>query len=295
MKKIASIKYYFKAMRVHHYLKNFLVFAPLLFSGLVFEWQKFQSDVFGFFSFCFISSAIYIINDINDIDKDKMHPTKKNRPIASGKISKLNAWIFAIILILLSALLNFFTFNLNSTLLLLLYLLLNLAYSNGLKNIPLVDIAILVSGFLIRVMYGAIVSEIEISNWLYLTVIAMGLYLSLGKRRNELKQSEDIGNTRKVLRFYSENFLDKNMYMCLALANVFYALWSVDEKTLITHNGNYLIWTVPIVLFITMKYSLNVEGDSDGDPVEVLVHDKALLVLSVLYFIAMFLILYLQK
>ena len=172
------------------------------------------------------------------------------------------------------------------------YLLLNLAYSFGLKNIPIVDITILVAGFLIRVLYGAFVTEITISNWLYLTVIALSFYFALGKRRNELKHISD-GETRQVLKAYPTNFLDKNMGMCLTLANVFYALWSMDEKTKSFYNNDYLIFTVPIVLLITMKYSLDIEGESDGDPVEVLLHDKVLLALCVLYLAVMFMILYL--
>ena len=154
------------------------------------------------------------------------------------------------------------------------------------------DVTILVAGFLIRILYGALVTEITISNWLYLTVIAVAFYFALGKRRNELKHLGD-GETRQVLKAYPINFLDKNMGMCLTLANVFYALWSMDEKTMSFYNNEYLIFTVPIVLLITMKYSLDIEGESDGDPVEVLLHDKVLLALCVIYLAIMFMILYL--
>lgn len=145
---------------------------------------------------------------------------------------------------------------------------------------------------MIRILYGAFVTEITISNWLYLTVIALSFYFALGKRRNELKHIS-AGETRQVLKAYPINFLDKNMGMCLTLANVFYALWSMDEKTKSFYNNDYLIFTVPIVLLITMKYSLDIEGESDGDPVEVLLHDKVLLALCVLYLAVMFMILYL--
>ena len=187
---------------------------------------------------------------------------------------------------------NCITFHIVSTSLLALYLVLNLAYSFGLKNIPIVDITILVSGFLIRILYGAVITQITISNWLYLTVIAISFYFALGKRRNELKHISS-GETRQVLKAYPVSFLDKSMSMCLTLANTFYALWSMDEKTIATYNSKYLIFTVPIVLLITMKYSMAVEGESDGDPVEVLLHDKILLTLCVLYLAVMFMILYL--
>ncbi len=286
------MKPYLKLMRVHHYIKNCLVFAALACSGQLFNPQKLTSGVLAFIAFCMISSVVYIINDIRDKEKDRKHPTKCTRPIAAGTVSVRNAWILAIVLFAIAMLCNYLTFQLTSTLLLALYLILNLAYSFGLKNVPIVDVSILVAGFLIRIMYGAFVTEIAISNWLYLTVIALSFYFALGKRRNELKQIGD-GETRKVLKAYPINFLDKNMGMCLTLANVFYALWSMDEKTMSFYNNSYLIFTVPIVLLITMKYSLDVEGESDGDPVEVLLHDKALIALCVVYLAAMFAILYL--
>lgn len=286
------MKHYLKLMRVHHYIKNLLVFAALACSGQLFHLEKLAAGIAGFLAFSMVSSVVYIINDIRDVEKDRKHPTKCKRPIAAGTISTSRAWGLAIVLLLIAVVCNWRVFHVTSTLLLALYLVLNLAYSFGLKNVPIVDVTILVAGFLIRILYGAFVTEITISNWLYLTVIALAFYFALGKRRNELKQIGD-GETRQVLRAYPFNFLDKNMGMCLTLANVFYALWSMDEKTMSFYNNAYLIFTVPIVLLITMKYSLDIEGESDGDPVEVLLHDKVLLTLCVLYLAVMFVILYL--
>ena len=279
-------------MRISHYIKNLLVFAALACSGQFFDFKKLSSAILAFLSVCMVSSAVYIFNDIRDKDKDRKHPTKCKRPIAAGKVSTKGAYILAFSLLIIGFVFNYLTFNITASLLLLVYLVINLAYSLGLKNIPILDITILVAGFLIRIIYGALVTGITISNWLYLTVIALSFYFALGKRRNEIKQNAD-GETRRVLKAYPINFLDKNMGMCLTLANVFYALWSMDEKTISFYNNQYLIFTVPIVLLITMKYSLNIEGNSDGDPVEVLLHDKILLLLCVLYLSVMFAILYL--
>lgn len=286
------MKHYIKLMRVHHYIKNFLVFAALACSGQMFRPEKLYAGVLGFVAFCMVSSVVYIVNDIRDVEKDRAHPTKCKRPIASGAVSVRNACVLAMVLVIVAAACNLLVFRWESTALLALYLVLNLAYSFGLKNVPIVDITILVAGFLIRILYGALVTQIVISNWLYLTVIAISFFFALGKRRNELKQLGS-GQTRKVLEKYPVAFLDKSMGMCLTLANVFYALWSMDANTVSLYGSNTLVFTVPIVLLITMKYSLNVEGDSDGDPVEVLLHDKVLLVLCVVYLAAMFAILYL--
>lgn len=286
------MKHYLKLMRVHHYIKNFLVFAALVCSGQLFHLEKLASGISGFIAFCMASSVVYIINDIRDQEKDRKHPTKCKRPIAAGTVSVKGAWVLAAVLLLIAVVCNGIAFDLTATSLLVLYLVLNLAYSFGLKNIPIVDITILVAGFLIRILYGALVTEITISNWLYLTVIALSFYFALGKRRNELKHISE-GETRQVLKAYPISFLDKSMGMCLTLANVFYALWSMDENTTSLYNSDSLVFTVPIVLLITMKYSLDIEGESDGDPVEVLLHDKVLLVLCVLYPAIMFMILYL--
>lgn len=285
-----KINDYIQLMRIHHYIKNFLVFAALACSGQLFHIDKLLAGSAGFLAFCMISSVVYIINDIQDQDKDRRHPTKRNRPIASGKVPMKNAWGFAAVLLAATALCNAYSFHISSSLLLMLYFAVNLAYSFGLKNTPLVDVTILVSGFLLRVMYGAVVTGISISNWLYLTVIALAFYFSLGKRRNELRRKGG-SDTRKVLEYYTEAFLDRNMYMCLTLAIAFYALWCMDGSTVYRYGGS-TVFTVPIVLLITMKYSMDLEGDSDGDPVEVLLQDKVLLLLCVVYFFAMFVVLY---
>ena len=285
------MKHYLKLMRVHHYIKNFLVFAALACSGQLFDLRKLGAGAAAFVAFCMVSSVVYIVNDIRDQEKDRRHPTKCRRPIAAGTVSVRNAWILAAALLAVAVGCNCLGFHWGATLLLALYFVLNLAYSFGLKNVPIVDITILVSGFLIRVLYGALVTDIVISNWLYLTVIAVAFYFALGKRRNELRQLGG-GETRAVLKAYPESFLDKSMGMCLTLANVFYALWSMDENTVSAY-GNSLVFSVPIVLLITMKYSLTIEGESDGDPVEVLLHDKVLLLLCLAYLLTMFASLYL--
>lgn len=282
---------YLKLMRVHHYMKNLLVFAALVCSGQLFVPAKLCAGVLGFFAFCATSSVIYIINDIRDCEKDRRHPTKCRRPIASGAVSVRNAACLAVVLFILAALFIAPVFKLSAVLLLLLYIVLNLAYSFGLKNVPIADITVLAAGFVIRVIYGAQLTEIIISNWLYLAVFAMSFYLALGKRRGELIQVTD-GDTRSVLKAYPLDFLNRNMTMCLTLGNVFYALWSMDQVTTAFYHNRLLIFTVPIVLLITLKYSLTIDTASDGDPVEVLIHDRALLLLVLLYLAVMLGILY---
>lgn len=277
---------YIKLMRVKHYIKNFLVFLPLIFSGKFFEEEYFITVSMGFLAFSLLSSVIYIINDLVDVEKDRKHPVKCKRPIASGVISSRKAVILAFGLFILSIVIHFqITGGGYGVNYLFVYLIINIFYSLELKNKPIVDVAILVTGFLLRVLYGGEILDIEVSNWLLLTVISFSFYLSLGKRRNELNRQKS-NDTRKVLDFYNNSFLDKNMYMFLALTNVFYALWSSENPK------SLMVWTVPIFMLICLKYSLDVEGDSDGDPVEVLMKDRFLLGLSFIYGIAIMSILY---
>lgn len=268
------MKNYIKLMRPKHYLKNGLIFLPLFFAVKIFYFDKLIACSLVFISFCLMASVVYIINDIKDKEKDKLHEIKKNRPIASGKVSIPNAIILAIILFCLSyALTVFATKSLISLsfIYILIYLLINILYSFGLKNIPLVDVTILVAGFLIRILCGASIADIALSNWFYLTIIFILFYMGLGKRRNEIMKSGS--KSRSVLNYYSKEFLDKNMYMCLSIAIVFYSLWTVSM------NNIYLPYTVVLVVMICMKYSMNIEKDNYGDPVDVIINDKILLVL----------------
>ncbi len=284
---------YLRLIRVRHYIKNALIYSALIFSGQMLGLDKLRACTIGFFAFCFISSVIYIINDIKDKDKDCLHPQKCNRPIAKGSISVKTAVIVAIVCLMLAIICFAFIFDLFAMFLLIAYVVINISYSFGLKNIPLVDVSLLVAGFLIRVLYGAAITNIRVSGWLYLTVIAMAFFMAFGKRRNEYKITNS-NNTRAVLKGYSISFLDKSMYMCLTMSNTFYSLWALSTSN--TDSNSLKILTVPVVLLITLKYSLNIEKEtSDGDPTEVLFHDKALLLLCLIYVVMILLILYLDK
>ena len=271
---------YLVLLRVNHYFKNLLIFLPLFFSLNLFNYNLWITNILGFVAFSLMASSIYIINDLKDVEKDRLHPTKKYRPIASGIVSVTAARAICASLFLLSLVLSMGKIeSYQGSFLLLLYFGLNLAYSFGLKNKPIIDIVILAAGFVIRVLFGAAITSVAVSSWLYLTVMAAALFMGLGKRRNELNLQAKTGKTtRKVLRYYTYEFLNRNMYVCMALTNVFYALWAVEK------HDQLILWTVPLVIVIMMKYSLIIEGgDSDGDPVSVLFHDITLLVLVCIY------------
>lgn len=275
---------YLKLMRIKHYIKNLLIFVPLIFSMNFYDLNKDIITLIGFILFSLVSSIIYIINDINDIEKDKNHPKKCKRPLASGEVTKKEAYILLIILALIVIIGNvILRTSWYSIVILVSYLILNILYSKIFKNIPIVDVICLVVGFVLRVIYGASLINVQVSNWLYLTIISFAFYLALGKRRNELQVGAD---TRKVLRFYNKEFLNKNMYMFLTLMLVFYSMWCVDESNIVKFD-NKLIYTVPILMIIAMKYSFNIENSAEGDPIEVLLSDKVLIILVLLFILIM--------
>lgn len=282
-------------MRVHHYIKNGLILLPLIFSMRLGDISLLTKTIIGVIAFCIISSAVYIINDIKDLESDRRHITKRNRPLASGEVSIKSAWVLASCLFVAAVFINIFASNyaLNSWFYLFAYIAFNYGYSCGLKNVPIVDVMILASGFLLRVLYGSAISGIDISSWLYLTVIALSFYLSLGKRRNELTRQKTGQTSRKALQYYSYDFLDKIMYLCLTLAISFYSLWSIDPLTIQRISSTYLVWTVPLVIIIFMKYSLTIEGGSEGDPIEVIIKDRILLLLIGLFAVIVLSIIYL--
>ena len=274
------MKVLLKLLRVKHYIKNFLIFIPFIFGSFV-TLVDLKNIIIAFFAFSLMASCIYIINDIRDVEKDKNHPTKKDRPIASGKVSKGVAKICAMLLFVGSLVLNSFSsVNIYSYMWLLIYFVLNLLYSYKLKHVPIFDIVMLVSFYIVRVYYGATIVAVPVSKWLYLSVMTFASFLAFGKRRNELKRSGD--ETRAVLKFYNEKFLDKFMYLSLAIGITFYSLWAIE------HTNEYFAYTIPLVFIILMRYSLIIEGESDGDPVEVIIKDKTLILLGLIYVACIF-------
>lgn len=291
MKKIYN---YLKLIRVKHWLKNLLIFVPLFFSGKILNIDSLLLCLMGFLAFSLASSFVYVINDLKDIENDRKHEKKKNRPLASGVVSKKEAYIIITILgilqLALSGIIWQITKSIMAFLLPCIYILLNLLYSYKLKTIPIIDVVILVSGFLLRIIYGGLISNIQVSKWLYLMTIFASFFLGFGKRRNEIIKNG--ANSRKVLKYYNKDFLDKNMYVCCTLALMSYGLWCADAQTILRIGNDYLFWTLPIVMIIFFTYSLDIEGNSHGDPVDVLLSNKLLICLVIIYIITILIILY---
>ena len=265
-----SIKCYLREMRIKSWLKNLFVFCPIIFSLELFEWNKLMEAIVLTLAFCLVSSAIYVLNDINDFENDRKHEVKKNRPIASGQIPFSHAWILLVCLMIVGSGMALWV-NLHSFILILTYTVINILYSKWLKTMVLIDCFCIAAGFLLRVMVGGTIVSDGVSDWMFLTVLALSLFMSFGKRRGELHSYTD-GETREVLEIYEKNFLDGIVFMCAGLSMVFYSLWAVSQKS-------NLIYTVPIVLFIVIRYLLLVfKGRAEADPTTLILSDKTLLI-----------------
>ncbi len=284
------MKDYIRLLRPRHCIKNLLIFFPMFFAKEARNIGMWGWAVYGFIIFSVAASGIYVINDIMDADRDRLHPQKKNRPIASGRISKTHAWLIFIMCtfasLILSALPYFLASEKNAgyaTGLLAVYIVTNIAYSCGLKNIPILDVSLLSLGYVIRIYYGGFITGIEISDWLFLVVTAGALYMGFGKRRGELKAGKD---TRKVLKVYTQSFLEQAMSLMMGLAIVFYALWARDI------DNSYMIFTVPLFMLIVLRYSMACEKLAEGDPVEVILGDLPLIVMLFIYGLTVVLMMY---
>ena len=274
------MKNYLKLIRVKQWIKNILVLVPVICAKKL-GMDNITLCLLALFGFSFTTSFIYILNDLKDIEKDKLHPRKSKRPLPSGKISVKNAIITSIIMLVLSFILTMYaceSITKPAFIILISYIVLNILYSLGLKNVAIVDVAILSAGFVLRVYYGAFIFDINVSNWLFLTIMCGSLFLGLGKRKKEIISCKE---SRKVLDDYNEAFLDKFQYLSLALMMVFYSLWTMEQA------NQLVIYSIPLILLIFMKYSLVIEKTNEGDPTTVLYEDKMLLCMCILYALLM--------
>jgi len=287
-------KNYLQLLRVHQWIKNLFVFVPLLFSMHLFEANYFLSSLKAFFMFCLASSYIYIINDIIDLEADAVHPKKKLRPLPSGKISKHNAWIVSILILLILVGLTFFT-NLNFIYLLLGFILLNIFYSLYFKHIVILDVFSIAAGFSIRVLGGAAIISVPISSWLILTTMFISLFLGVMKRHSELEQISDdqLGSTRKVLAEYSLTFTNQIATVAAAGVIICYALYTVSPRTVSVFGSENLIYTTPFVVFGIFRFMyleyLNQKGENTT---QVMLTDIPMILTVILYSITTVLIIY---
>lgn len=285
---------YFRLLRPTQWIKNTFVFAPLVFSKHLFELDFFLLGLKGFISFCLVSSAVYILNDIFDREADRAHPQKRNRPIASGTVSPTAARIMIAILVLFAAWLSL-PLHIGFRITLLSYFILQFLYSLALKNVVILDVFIIASGFMLRVIGGAEVIEVMISQWIVLCTMFLSLFLATAKRRGEivLFQSVHADSERRVLQYYDLHFLDSTMMITASGMAISYALYTVADRTVKLFGTEYLIFTTIFVLFGIFRYLFLVFKKNMGEnSVAIILTDVPMFVNLCLWFLSCVLIIY---
>ncbi|MCX5781383.1 MAG: decaprenyl-phosphate phosphoribosyltransferase [Elusimicrobia bacterium] len=287
-------KNFFESMRPKQWIKNLFIFAGILFSKNFFDIGMLSVAISAFIVFCLLSGAVYIINDIFDKEQDKKHPLKAKRPIASGKLQINMALGGALILIVISLGVSLIL-NVNFFWAALIYLIIQLGYSFYFKKEVILDVFFIAAGFVLRVIAGAEVIDVEISKWLIISTIAISLFLALVKRRHEIEiLAKGARQHRKVLDEYSSTYLlDQMISVVTAFTIICYTLYTISPETVYKFGTENLIFTIPFVLYGILRYLYLVHKKGEGgNPEKILVSDKPLLVNILLWVIASAVIIY---
>lgn len=282
--------YLFKTARPRQWLKNLAVFSPIIFTGQLFNPTFLSVSVWTFLILCAASSANYLFNDVLDAPKDRKHPFKKNRPVASGQLPTPVALVSAVILVLIS-LFGAILINPGFLVITFIFLVLEFSYSLFLKKMSVIDILAITLAYILRVYAGEIATGFHLSIWLFLTVLSLSLFLAIGKRRAELTligsyEGMVPKDTRASLSHYSEKLLDIYIAIAASLTFITYAFYSFLERpaslsliTFITPERKWLMLTVPFVLFGIMRYLQLIYENKEGEsPERVLTSDWPLMI-----------------
>ncbi len=286
-----------RALRPGQWSKNVFVLAPAVFAGGLTAPDTIRAAVTALAAFCAAASAVYLFNDLRDREQDRRHPTKRRRPVASGAVGAAQASVVGAGLAAAS-LGAAWTLNHRTVQLVAAYLVVNLCYSLWLKRIVIVDVMVLSSGYVIRVLAGAAAVGVAVSAWLVLCTVFLALFLGFSKRRHELVLLLGrSGGQRSVLNHYSRTFLDQMMNVVTASTLLAYALYTTADETVARFGAYSLVWTVPFVLFGIFRYLYLIHQAEDPkrrNPTELLLFDPPFLVNMGLYSLTVFLIVYLR-
>jgi len=286
---------YIKLLRPKDWAKNLFLFLPAFFGGKLFDIARIELLVGAFFAFCATASAVYIINDYRDIEDDKKHPKKRLRPLASGQVKPSAAIVIAILLLIAGFFLSFWSDRSGRfPSLLLFYFLMNLGYSLGLKNIPILDILIVAIGFSLRVKAGGYVSGIDVSVWLNLMVMLLALFMAIAKRRDDILLKMETGtDMRKAIKGYNVDFLNTILAMFSAIIIMTYIMYCVSPIT-IAHLGTYhLYYTSIFVIAGLMRYlQITMVMNKAGSPTDILYKDRFIQVTLLLWVASFYFLLY---
>ncbi|MGQ9897649.1 MAG: decaprenyl-phosphate phosphoribosyltransferase [Acidobacteriota bacterium] len=282
-----------KGMRPQQWTKNLLLFPPLLFSQNLFHWRETVLVCAACAVFCLLSSGVYLLNDLLDIESDRAHPLKRHRPLASGALP-VSVGIAACGFLSVSALAAAFYLSTSFAWTAVVYFLLQVAYTVRLKHVVILDVGCIAAGFVLRAIAGGQVIAVTISPWLLICAMLLSLFLALGKRRHELLLLEDGASAhRRILGEYTLDLLDQMISIVTAATVVCYTFYTVAPETVAKFGTNHLVFTVPFVLYGIFRYLYLIHRrQMGGSPEKTLLNDGASLVNLALYTVAVVLIIY---
>lgn len=287
--KIMKINAMLKLMRPKQWIKNFFVFAAVFFSGKFFDIQILKLNIITFILFSLTSSSIYIINDIIDIDKDRCHPQKKKRPLASGELKVVWAIVLDIILIIFVSFISFKYLNYKIYMIFVTYFIVNILYCFILKNLVIIDVMVITFCFVLRVESGSLTTGVSVSSWLFLCTILLSLFLAINKRKSEIiTLKEKSVNHRAILKEYSIPLLDKMLTTVTPSIVISYCLYTFSST-----QSKTMMYTIPFVLYGIFRYQYLMEKENiGGKPEDVFEKDIPFLINIILWVLSIAIIIY---
>ncbi|MDE3247879.1 MAG: decaprenyl-phosphate phosphoribosyltransferase [Bacteroidota bacterium] len=289
---------YIKLLRPKDWAKNMFLFLPVFFGGHLFEIPRLEHLFEAFFAFCFVASTVYIINDYRDREDDRKHPKKKNRPIASGAVKPDVALVIAAVLLVAGAILSVMAdAKLRFSAILGFYFLMNMGYSLGLKNVPILDIIIVAIGFSLRVKAGGIVASTSVSVWLNLMIFLLSLLMAIAKRRDDIILKQETGiDMRKAVKGYNVEFLNIMLAMFSGIIIMTYTMYCVSPVT-VNYLGTYhLYYTCIFVVAGLMRYlQITLVLNQAGSPTDILYKDRFIQITMLLWVAAFYALIYLKN
>jgi decaprenyl-phosphate phosphoribosyltransferase len=262
-------------MRTHQYVKNFFIFLPLFFALKITESELLINAFIAFIAFSLTASAIYILNDYHDIEEDRQHPKKKNRPLASGAISRVQATVIMVVLFVASFSL-IVPLSLPATVIVGIYVVMNIAYSLYLKHVAIIDVTVIAIGFVLRLFVGAAVTDIELSMWIVIMTFLLALFMALAKRRDDVLIYLNTGKKmRKVIDGYNLQFLDVAMAIMASVVIVAYTIYTTSAEVVERVHSQYLYLTALFVILGIMRYlQITFVQKESGSPTRIVLKDR---------------------
>lgn len=282
--KRSALPAWLRAMRPKQWVKNILVFAAPVAAGALFDTRVLINSLWAFLAFSLISASIYLINDIRDVEADRLHPKKRFRPIAAGELGKTPAAILAVVTMAASLAIGFSVAQMLG-ITLAVYWVLQVGYSMFLKHQPIIDLAMVSSGFLLRAVAGGVASDIRLSQWFLLVACFGSLYMVAGKRYSEMKELGSEAGTRASLERYSLSYLRFVWAISCSIVIMSYSLWTFEQSA---NQPDGVPWTtisiVPFTLAL-LRYAMDIDAGNAGEPEDVVLNDRVLQGLAVLWLV----------